>query len=102
MIEENIMENWRYTCTTPIKKNEDNIVRVMPLSEVESFTISIDGYTKLFGADRASRLERNLGCGFLWEDGDVCFVHQKLHYAPKKWWQFWKKKTIVAVTLRVG
>lgn len=83
------------------KKSDDNIVRVIPLSEVEAFTVSIDAYIKLFGADRASRLERNLNCCFKWEDGDVILVHRKLHYEPKRWWQFWKKKNILAVTLEV-
>ena len=94
-----------YTTTTLYadydKKSDDNIVRVIPLSEVKAFTISIDAYIKLFGADRASRLERNLNCCFEWEECDAILVHRKLHYSPKRWWQFWKKKTILAVTLEV-
>ena len=97
-----------YTTTTYLRANyasmqpNDNLVRVIPLDQVESFTVVIDEYIKLFGADRASRLERNLNCCFQWEEGGgVILVHRKFHYSPKKWWQFWKKKTILAVTLEV-
>ena len=83
------------------KKSDDNIVRIVPLSEIKAFTISIDAYVKLFGADRASRLKRNLNCCFKWEEGNAILIHRKLHYSPKKWWQFWKKKSILAVTLEV-
>ena len=98
---------YQYTTTTDLRANyvsmqpNDNFVRVIPLNQVESFTVVIDEYIKLFGADRASRLERNLNCCFEWEDADVILVHRKLHYSPKKWWQFWKKRTILAVTLEV-
>ena len=98
--------NYGYITTTTLyadhAKSDDNTVRVIPLSEVKAFTVSIDAYIKMFGTDRASRLKRNLNCCFEWkEGGGVILVHRKLHYSPKKWWQFWKKKIILAVTLEV-
>ena len=52
-----------YTTTTTLyadydKKSDNNNARVIPFSEVKAFTVSIDSYIKLFGTDRASRLEK--------------------------------------------
>ena len=81
--------------------NDRPVVRVLPITEVETFTISIEGYVKHFGARRASLLEKNIGCCFFWEEGEVHLAHRKLHYSHKKWWQFWKRCRIIAVTLEI-
>lgn len=82
--------------------NDKPVVRVLPITEVETFTISIEGYVKHFGARRASLLEKNIGCCFFWEEeGGVHLAHRKLYYSQKKWWQFWKRRRIIAVTLEI-
>ena len=81
--------------------NDKPVVRVLPITEVETFTISIEGYVKHFGARRASLLEKNVGCCFFWKEGGVHLAHRKLYYSQKKWWQFWKRRRIIAVTLEI-